>query len=404
MLILTLPMESVKIGCMSKYTALRTQQVLCGCRLFHCVSRVVNRGRVFGVRERNHFQGVLRRVETFTGVRVLTWTMMSNHFHVLLALPQEEEMLTEATMSDEELVRRVTGLYGRDDGMALAAELEDLVMKAEENEDVDGTDDGGGARRTAVERRRLLREGYIRRMGRLSEFMKCLKQRFSIWFNRNRGWERDRKGRKTERIRREGTLWEGRFRSVAVGGSWESVMIVAAYIDLNCVRAGVAKDPKDYRWCGYAEAVGGSSGAREGLTAVMAEHGGEADRSADWARVGAEYRKLLYGEGRKRGAKGERGGFSEEKVEQVMARDGKLGVPELLRCRIRYFTAGAAVGTREFVDGVFESAKAAGFFGGRKSKRKTGARRMRGGEWGAMRSLRDLRVDPVSGGKAAEEH
>ncbi len=167
-------------------------------------------------------------------------------------------------------------------------------------------------------------------------------------------------------------------------------MIVAAYIDLNCVRAGMVEDPKDYRWCGYAEAVGGGVVARDGLMALMAEHGGDADRRADWSQVAAEYRKLLYGEERKRGAKGECGGFSEEAVEQVMRRDGKLGIPEMLRCRIRYFTAGAAVGTREFVDGVFESGKAMGFFGGR----KTGARRLRGGAWGAMRILRDLRVAP----------
>ena len=29
---------------------------------------------------------------------------------------------------------------------------------------------------------------------------------------------------------------------------------VAAYIDLNAVRAGVVKDPREWRWCGYAEA------------------------------------------------------------------------------------------------------------------------------------------------------
>ena len=29
-----------------------------------------------------------------------------------------------------------------------------------------------------------------------------------------------------------------------------------AYIDLNAVRAGIVEDPKDYRFCGYGEAVG----------------------------------------------------------------------------------------------------------------------------------------------------
>jgi len=44
---------------------------------------------------------------------------------------------------------------------------------------------------------------------------------------------------------------------------------IAAYIDLNPVRAGIVDDPKDYRWCGYAEAVAGSRLARRGLCMVM---------------------------------------------------------------------------------------------------------------------------------------
>jgi hypothetical protein len=48
---------------------------------------------------------------------------------------------------------------------------------------------------------------------------------------------------------------------------------MAAYIDLNPVRAGIVKDPADDRWCGYAEATAGSRRAQPGLRAVMA--GGE---------------------------------------------------------------------------------------------------------------------------------
>ncbi len=75
----------------------------------------------------------------------------------------------------------------------------------------------------------------------LSEFMKTLKQKFTSGFNRQQG--------------REGTLWERRFKSVLVEGSWNCILKVAAYIDLNAVRAGLVDDPKDYRWCGYGEAV-----------------------------------------------------------------------------------------------------------------------------------------------------
>ncbi len=33
--------------------------------------------------------------------------------------------------------------------------------------------------------------------------------------------------------------------------------MIAAYIDLNPVRAGMVADPADYRWSGYGEAIGG---------------------------------------------------------------------------------------------------------------------------------------------------
>jgi hypothetical protein len=98
-------------------------------------------------------------------------------------------------------------------------------------------------------------------MGDVSVFMKELKQRFSKWFNKERN--------------RFGTLWAERFKSVLVEDQPGVVQTVAAYVDLNPVRAGLVKDPKDYRWCGYAEAVGGNETARRGLASVH--------RSAEWS-------------------------------------------------------------------------------------------------------------------------
>ena len=52
----------------------------------------------------------------------------------------------------------------------------------------------------------------------LSAFVKELKFKFSIWFNKQHG--------------RRGTLWEERFRSVLLENG-EAVRFCAAYIDLN---------------------------------------------------------------------------------------------------------------------------------------------------------------------------
>jgi hypothetical protein len=64
---------------------------------------------------------------------------------------------------------------------------------------------------------------------------------------------------------------------------------------------------------------------------------------------------------------------------------------EALRCRVRYFTDGVVLGSQAFLDEFFESRRSN--FG---EARKSGARRMKGAGWGALRVLRDLRVDAVS--------
>jgi putative transposase len=67
-----------------------------------------------------------------------------------------------------------------------------------------------------------------------------------------------------------------------------------------------------------------------------------------------------------------------------------LAMARMLRCRVRYFTDGAVIGSREFVNEAFANARER--FGG---KRKDGARAMKGsgsGAKGVLWSMRDLRV------------
>jgi putative transposase len=158
-------------------------------------------------------------------------------------------------------------------------------------------------------------------------------------------------------------------------------------------------NPEDYRWSGYGEAVGGgrrAAMAREGLGRALDEALRDAGFRQDWGRTLERYRVLLYDEGRavagdaQRGDRGRRG-MAEEEVEAVVAAGGKMTLREALRYRVRYFCDGAVLGSAEFVDGVFEREKAKGRgFGG---KRRTGARRMRGADWGGLRVLRDLQKD-----------
>jgi putative transposase len=74
-----------------------------------------------------------------------------------------------------------------------------------------------------------------------ASLMRNVGQRYVQYFNR--------------RYQRSGTLWEGRFRSCLVDSA-EYVVACHRYIELNPVRAGMARFPSDYRWSSY----GGNGG------------------------------------------------------------------------------------------------------------------------------------------------
>ncbi|MFT5108862.1 MAG: putative transposase [Pseudoalteromonas tetraodonis] len=320
---------------------------LSSCSYYHCLSRVVDRNFVFREHERDVFRKILRQVEAFSGVRVLTWTILSNHFHVLLEVPPRPAV----ELRDDEILDRCRKLYSADSMIATEWEFAE-------------------AQRIGGRELQELRARYMKRMWDLSEFMKTLKQKFTMWFNR----EHDRVG----------VLWESRFKSVIVEGHWSSLLTVAAYIDLNSVRAGLADDPKDYRWCGYCEAVAGDRVARKGLSRVM----GDVKPRAGWSDIGPRYRKVLFGIGEGDSA---RVGLSREEVAKVWVAGGRLSLAQLLRCRVRYFSDGVAIGREAFVESVFAVLRET--FAG---SRQTGARRMRGGgSWEGLRAMRALRVRPV---------
>ena len=66
-------------------------------------------------------------------------------------------------------------------------------------------------------------------------------------------------------------MWAERFASVLVEDSGRAVRTVAACIDLNPVRAGRVKDPKEYRLCGYAATFNGVAGTWPGSLAASQE-------------------------------------------------------------------------------------------------------------------------------------
>jgi hypothetical protein len=170
---------------------------------------------------------------------------------------------------------------------------------------------------------------------------------------------------------------------------------MAAYIDLNPVRAGIVKDPKDYRFCGYAEAVALSTdstsspqagcGAERGLRYVWAAY---ADGAVREELSGADalqmHRELIFGKWA-----GE-AGLSEaarKKALKVLEDEGAI-LPRatVLRCRVRYFTDGAILGSKEFVRGFVGTWQKEQ---GRKFPPKVNA--LRGADWQDLATIRGLR-------------
>jgi REP element-mobilizing transposase RayT len=238
---------------------------------------------------------------------------MGNHFHVLVKVEEQKDV------PDAELLRRYEVLYPEPNEWN---KTRIAVME--------GTFEAGGA---DAER---LREQLLARMGDVSEFMKTLKQRFTIWFNRNHN--------------RFGPLWAERFTSTIIEGALNhhsALQMVAAYIDLNPVRAGIVRDPKDYRWCGYAEAESGNATLVEGLRLAAA-----IDSGCDGKEVLATYRVGLFGKGvaPKRGDS-KTGRISEADYKKVLKADGQLTDEERrhLQARMACFTRGAVIGSEGFV-------------------------------------------------------
>ena len=67
---------------------------------YHVMTRTVNGERLFKQREKEVLRKMIWQVADFAGVEVLTYCIMSNHFHVLLRVPDLGEI------SDRELLRR----------------------------------------------------------------------------------------------------------------------------------------------------------------------------------------------------------------------------------------------------------------------------------------------------------
>ena len=315
----------------------------------HVTSRTAGQEFLFGDAEKAAFRWRMRQWAEFSGIGILTHCLMSNHFHLLLWVPRPE------ALDHKEILRRLEGVWPEEKRRAW-----EETWRAQ-----------------TPERRERMDAAVRERMADLPEFMRVLKQSFTAWYNRTH--------------HRKGALWDARYRSVVVEDNPLALLSVAAYIDLNPVRAGICADPLDYSWSGYGEACGGQAASRSGLEALVRlsrghqpyaatrvrkgqlkseKHWSEAAETLEreqaaraaprgWPEVQAAYRIWLYHTGRdtsgEHGSKEKhrrRRNFDPLEVVAEFERQGEVPAAKLLRRRVRSFTRGVGVGSPAFLESL----------------------------------------------------
>jgi putative transposase len=356
----------------------------------HVTSRVRGQEFLLGTKEKEAFRELAFRWADFSGITVVTYCVMSNHFHLLLWVPEKGEV------AHQEVVRRLKLVWSKD-----------KVKAWEQFYGLHGEED-----------QKKLDAQVTERMCDLAEFMRVLKQGYTLWYNRMHDCS--------------GAFWDARYRSVVVEGNPLALMSVAAYVDLNPIRAGIVEDPMDYRWSGYAAACGGGKVERKGLELLVRlsrghlPHGAERVRlkqlreeqvkngqgpgagdwraigpqleserlqraaPKDWGDVQAAYRIWLYSKGASKAEVDgirkkyrDRKGFDEVEVLAEFERMGEVPMAKKLRQRVKTFSRGVAIGGDLFLGQLMTDFR--GNFG---KDRASAGRRLPGREWLGVEALR----------------
>ncbi len=159
---------------------------------YHIMSRTVGQDFLLQDNEKDKFVEIMFNLSKLFFVKIIGFSVMSNHFHLLM------KMETEQSYSDEEIIKRLEYYYKQK--MSLS---------------------------------RVEIEKYRKKLGDISICIKIIKQKFSVWYNKIH--------------KRKGYFWSDRFKSVLIE-SGESLLNCLAYIDLNAVRANILQFPEDYKW------------------------------------------------------------------------------------------------------------------------------------------------------------
>jgi len=196
----------------------------------HITSRIAHKVRFLQDQERNDLVDIIRRSAEFTGVKLIGWCVMINHFHILAFLPPPQEI------GEEEILRRYGVLKGVKAEKGAEARLAQLRL---------GGDMDEAARWLDSQKRRMYNIG---------EFVKIVKQWFTEEYNRRNG--------------HKGTLWESAYYDRIVEFKKTPIEKCLGYVHLNPLRAAICATFDGYPWSSYSAFKKGDGLAVEGMRFV----------------------------------------------------------------------------------------------------------------------------------------
>ena len=195
---------------------------------YHVMSRCVRRAFLCGVdrysgksyeHRRAWIEDRLRVLSSLFSIDLCAYAIMSNHYHLVVRLNPAETQ----DWSDDEVLNRWTSLF--------RGPL--LVQRRREGEPLSAVE---------LDTLRAIANVYRRRLGCLSWFMKCLNEPIA------------RKANVEDRC--TGHFWEARFQSQPLC-SEQALLTAMAYVDLNPVRAKIARTPEQSEYTSIRARISG---------------------------------------------------------------------------------------------------------------------------------------------------
>ena len=208
-------------------------------QIVHCVQRCVRRAFLCGEdpvsgqsfeHRREWIRSRLEFLASVFGVDCLTYTVMSNHIHLVLRSRPD----VVATWSDQEVARRWLRLFPKrrnKDGSPAEPEQPEIDMIVNQKE-------------LLAERRRRLSD--------LSWWMRCTAENIA------------RRSNREDEV--TGHFWEGRYRAQLLLDE-ASLLACAAYVDLNPVRAAMSETPEASEFTGAKDRIDDLAGRAAGTRA-----------------------------------------------------------------------------------------------------------------------------------------